>query len=138
MPVGGLWVSGAGVLPPVSPRFDLVVADEPLALGLARAAGTPVRPLAAAETLADGEGGEVLLVDDRLQRPVWQADPAGWFDGLAGFARRLDACVNMLGNGRFREIRLYPGGGGVHVIGRRSLHRFWRRRHPLSHHLPAG
>ena len=119
MPVGGLWFSGAGVLPAVSPCFDLVVADEPLALGLAHAAGTPVRPLATAETLADGEGGTVLLVDDRLQRPVWQADPARWFDGLAGFARRLDGCVNMLGSGRFSELRLYPGGGWVHVTTRR-------------------
>jgi hypothetical protein len=69
---------------------------------------------------------------------VWQADPARWFDGLAGFARRLDACVNMLGRGRFSEIRLYPGDGWVHVTGRRSLRRFWRRRHPLSHHMLAG
>ncbi len=138
MPVGGLWFSGAGVLPGVSACFDLVVADEPLALGLARAAGTPVRPLAAAGTLAEDEGGELLLVDDRLQRPAWQADPTTWFDGLAGFARRLDAWVNLLGSGRFREVRLYPGGGRVHVISNRALRRFWRRRHPLSDYLLAG
>ena len=138
MPVGGLWLSGAGRLPTVKPLFDLVVGDEPLALGLARAAGIATAPLSRGDGIGDFEGGEVLWVNDRMLRPVWQADPVRWLEEAAEFCRRFEACVALLRRGRFQRIRLYPGDGQVYSLSKGSFRRFWRRQRALAERMLSG
>jgi len=133
MPVSGLWISGGGTLPSVhSAGFDLVIADEPLALGLARTGSVETCSLDAGEALVGCAGEEVLLVDDRLHRAVWNADPGRWLEQIESFANRFEAYVANLRSGRFAQIRLYPADGRVYSITPGSIRRFWRRRQALS------
>ena len=138
MPVAGLWFSGGGVLPSVAPSFDLVVSDEPLAMGLGRAAGIAVCSLDGWDVAGPFDGKDVLLVDDRLQRAVWCADPNRWFEQLNAFAGRFEVHVETLRSGKFAEIRLYPADGQVYSITDGSFRRFWRRRQSLAEQLVSG
>ncbi|MDD2885246.1 MAG: hypothetical protein PHT48_09410 [Dechloromonas sp.] len=58
-----------------------VWSDDPLAIGLARHAGSRIhpRPSSLADVLADGAATPLVLLD-QLQGPVWYEDSSGWRD----------------------------------------------------------
>lgn len=96
--VNSLWLWGGGTLPSVSNAdYAKVWSDDPLAIGLARAAGIPARPQPAslAEVLAEAEAdkaqlvvlapllGPVLYENADDWRQAWQALDSDWFAPLA-------------------------------------------------------
>ncbi len=126
LPVNGLWVSGAGRLPErfVFP-YDRLFADHPLPRGMARVGGVVPAPLADWEP-ENGEG-RALLVDDRLLRPVWRADPYDWTEALAAFDAWLAGPLRALSEKRLERLDIYPCNGARYRLDRRALRRFWRR-----------
>lgn len=126
--VNGVWLWGAGELPAAaSSRWRSVTADEPLALGLARAAGTAQRapaPCAGAwlEEMS-GEGRHLVVLGalrDELE--------------LAWFAPLLEA----LKRGRLGMVTLHVPQAGLSIeTARMDLRRFWRRPRALAPHAPG-
>ena len=138
--VNSLWLWGAGRAPKMgASTWTSVSADDPLALGLARAAGARHRRLtaSAAEWLEQAPGeGRHLLVLDALRAPVAFAQQAearaalealerGWFAPLLGALR----------SGRIGMVTVHvpecPGPSAFETI-RGDLRRFWRRPRALE------
>lgn len=128
MPVNGLWFSGIGPLPgQVAAPFDRVCSDEPLARGLGIAAGIPQGALSPDRAPPMAADHRLLLVDSRLQRPVWSADPQAWAEGLNRFQSWLGGWVEGVRHGAITELCIYPCDGSRRCLSRRTLRRFWRR-----------
>ena len=132
MPVNSLWFWGAGRTPRVeAEHWHSVTASEPIALGLARAAGIRHRPLpASAEAWLDRvpEDGRHLIVLDTLR---YGGEPAAlerdWFAPLLAALR----------TGRIGMVTLHvpdaAEGISFEAI-RGDLRRFWRRPRSLEHY----
>jgi len=131
--LNSVWFWGGGVIAAAKDRpFSTVVGDDPLARGLALAAGIPVRalPKDAGSMLADlGEEGVALVVLDapreaqlRERRAALERD---WFGPL----------LVALKSGRIGMLTLQLCGTDsmleVETV-RSDLRYFWRRRKPLS------
>lgn len=121
-PVNSLWFWGGGALarPAVRP-FSIVLAEDPLARGLALAAGLPVGT--ALSALPDE--GKALIVVDAPRNPALERD---WFAPL----------LAALEDGRIGMLSLYLGGQDslleVETV-RSDLRYFWRTRKPLHSYL---
>lgn len=105
--INSLWVWGGGELPRISAAsVDAVFGDDPLARGLARAAGLPARPLPASlpALLSDaGKATSALAVVDSLLphvlyengegwRTAWQALETDWLTPLSQqIGRRIES-----------------------------------------------
>lgn len=135
-PISGVWFHGGGSLPSrLAAPFDKVWAEDPLAKGLATVAAIPCessRPAVAA--LVERQGAQ-LIVDDRLQRPVWRADPYDWSDALAELSAWLSELVSAVRRQPLARLCLYPCNGRVYTVCRRALWRFWRRQCALCDRL---
>jgi len=131
--LNSIWFWGGGVIDAERARpFSMVFGDDPLARGLALAAGIPVRalPKDAGSMLADlGEEGVALVVLDapreaslRERRAALERD---WFLPL----------LAALKSGRIGMLTLQLRGADslleVETV-RSDLRYFWRRRKPLS------
>ncbi|MFP4154517.1 MAG: hypothetical protein ACLFSG_02330 [Halothiobacillaceae bacterium] len=127
--VNSVWLHGEGawpddVQPTHCPRFDAVIADDPLLRGLARWSKLPV--LSAAAAFASPH-----ILDDR-EHLLWIETDAWWTNlegNLAGWKAALEAVEARFARAetfRPREIRLHGPFG--HVISR-DWHRwrFWRK-----------
>lgn len=123
--VNGVWLWGAGELPrTASARWRSVSAEDPLALGLARAAGLAHRtpPDAAGEWLAGlpGEGRHLAAFD-----AAHETLETVWFAPLLTALRR----------GRIGMLTLHvPDAGRAFETERSDLRRFWRRPRPPGDH----
>lgn len=118
--VNSLWFWGCGVLPAATREsaWDRVVADDPLARGLARLYGLEAESPATA-TLAVGGKGRVL----------WQAN----VESLEQAEQELFApLLAMLKSGALAELAIALPGLGRWHIDRPALRRWWRRTKPLS------
>ena len=140
LPINSLWFWGAGSAPrEARAHWQSVAAAEPLALGLARAAGIRGRPLpASAEAWLDRpeEDGRHLVVLDALRAPLALSD-------AAGFARRLEdlearwfaPLLAALRAGRIGMLTVHAPDAGesrsFEAI-RGDLRRIWRRPRPLG------
>ena len=136
--LNGVWLWGAGALPAgLQGPWHSVSADDPLARGLAQAAGIRARPLpASAIALLERapEDGRHLVVLDALRLPLALGDveatarqlaalEAGWFSPLLGALRA----------GRVGMLSLHvPEAGRCVEATRGDLRRFWRRPGPLA------
>src|SRR6266568_5383220 len=131
--LNSIWFWGGGVIDATKARpFSTVVADDPLARGLALAAGIPALALpkdAGSVLAALGDEGRVLAVPDapreaqlRERRAALERD---WFLPLLG----------ALKSGRIGMLTLHLGGTDslleVETV-RSDLRHFWRLRKPLS------
>lgn len=128
--VNSVWFWGEGALAQPIPDagFQQVLADTPLALGYAQAAGLAHQPLSTG--WAGVPGRQTLIVDERLRQAALQSDLEAWRDGLEALtAAWLNPALLALRRGTIRAIRLsLPGDRGslaVHIQGR-DLWRFWR------------
>jgi hypothetical protein len=138
--INSVWLWGAGrAAQPQSKPYRLVLANDPLACGLAQASGAEAAPLpenAGAWLDRESESGIVLLVLDALRESSCRADAPAWRDRLIGLDRDWFAPLAR----SLRQHRI--GMITLHLLGaRRTLHveaigadmrRFWRRRKPLA------
>ncbi|HUL91454.1 MAG TPA: regulator [Burkholderiales bacterium] len=121
-PVNSLWFWGGGALAtPAARPFSIVLAEDPLARGLALAAGIRVGTALAA--LPDE--GKALIVVDAPRSPALERD---WFGPL----------LAALQGGRIGMLSLYLAGEDslleVETV-RSDLRCFWRTRKPLHSYL---
>jgi hypothetical protein len=137
--LGGIWPWGGGRLSDMHPQADYgqVFAADPLATGLAFAAGIPAAPLPAdqANLLAatNSPAAAILLHWHGLWEPVLEADGASWIDGLRALETWLAALMARMGSRV--ALNIFPGNGEFFRYRSQSLLRFWRQPFPLGKHL---
>ena len=131
--LNSIWFWGGGVIDAVKTRpFSAVIGDDPLARGLALAAGIPAPALpkdADSVLAALGDEGRVLVVQDAPRKAQLgerrTALERDWFLPLLG----------ALKSGRIGMLTLHLCGADslleVETV-RSDLRRFWRLRRPLS------
>ncbi|HZM35132.1 MAG TPA: hypothetical protein VFC18_11635 [Burkholderiales bacterium] len=138
--VNSLWLWGGGRAPAVPPcRWQSVSAVDPLALGLARAAGTRNHALAAnaPQWLARApEDGRHLVVLDALRAPLALGEPGEARAALEALERDWFApLLAALRAGRFGMVTVHvPDAAASFETVRADLRRFWRRPRPLEHY----
>jgi len=141
-PVNSLWFWGGGRLPAVSSqRWHSVTADDPLALGLARAANARHRALPASATawldLAPEEGRH-LVVLDALRAPLALEETGEYQEKLAGLERAWFApLLAALRDGRAGMVTIHVPDAAecpAYETIRGDLRRFWRRPRALEHY----
>jgi len=126
--ISGVWTWGGGVLPRVKAGPELTVADHPLAVGLARAAGGQILRLEGWSPLGDGvpSADPVLVFWDRLWWPSLEGDAASWRQALQGLETLMGVLLRGLSAGRIRHLVLEDGEGPRLVLSRPGLLRLWR------------
>jgi hypothetical protein len=136
--LNSIWLWGGGPPPrEAKSRWRSVAADDPIALGLARLAGTPRTPLppGAREWLArlPHEGRE-LIVLDALRAPLALGDEAAFAGGLQALeALWFAPLLQALRHGRIGMLTVHvPEAGVSFETIRADLRRFWRRSKPLA------
>ncbi len=136
-PINGLWIYGGGRFRAPEPsEYRQVWSDHPLARGLARAAQIEPEPV---EGWTNGTlQGAGLLVLDRLHKPVQDADPYGWCEGLERVAEQIAGLVVQVRAGAVRQLDIYPCNGECYRITRAGLRRFWRRGRAVSELMERG
>jgi len=130
-PINSIWPWGGGCLPEQrQPRVARLLAEHPLAQGLARHAAIPVAgPPATLDELLAGPGeGRTLLVDDRLEWPVHYGDIDAWLDGLQALeAGWFVPLLAALRGGALASLEIHPCNGRGYQATRGGLRRFWKR-----------
>lgn len=131
--ISGVWTWGGGVLPQVKAGPGLTVADYPLAVGLARAAGGQILGLEGWCPLADGApaADRVLVFWDGLWWPSLEGDAAAWRQALQWLETLMGDLLRGLSAGRIRCLSLEDGEGLRFVLSRFGALRLWRRRGSL-------
>jgi hypothetical protein len=142
--VNSLWLWGAGRAPRVGkPPWRSVSSDEPISLGLARAAAIRSRALAASGTAWLERGpdeGRHLVVLDSLRPPLALSDAAAPSPEYRGSLEQLEQSwfgplLAALRAGRIGMLTIHAPdaaeGTSVETI-RGDLRRFWRRARPLA------
>jgi hypothetical protein len=136
-PVNSLWLWGAGRAGKASSRWSSVLANEPIAMGLAMLARTRYRSLpASAAPWLEGapEDGRHLVLLDALRAPAALGD-------IASYGRNLDALeaawfaplLRALRAGRIGMVTVHvPDAAASFETIRGDLRRFWRRRKALE------
>jgi hypothetical protein len=138
--VNSIWLWGAGRAPRVAPApWHSVSADDPLALGLARAAGCRHRALpqsAPAWLERAPEEGRHLVVLDALRAPLALSHPAECRAVLEALERDWFApLLAALRAGRVGMVTVHVPEGGARASCetiRGDLRRFWRRPRALE------
>lgn len=140
LPINSLWLWGAGTLPP--PRassFDGVWSSDPLARGLARAAGVPTHPVPLdAAILFEHAAAQTshLVVLDELLGPAQYENREAYRAGITGLESRWFAPLRTaLAMGRIGQLRIEAStayAALAWVSQRRDQWKFWRRPQPLT------
>jgi len=134
--VNSLWLWGGGALPDPAAPFTSVLGDEPLAAGLARAAGIPGqgKPAGLAALPADAGARPLVVLDSLLPRVIHE-DGDGWRDTLG----RLDAdwfapLKNALGRRVDRVSLIAPTIYGElrYTLGAGERWKCWKSGRPLA------
>ena len=127
--INGLWLSGVGYLPEVTPvAYRKVYADDPLARGLAKIVDVPTAAVSDDYAAAWEEGEENLLVLTGLVAPVLNVDPVRWAEGMQALEGKLESLINRMPRiKKYPCLHLYPCNGQCYSITPGSWRRFWRR-----------
>jgi hypothetical protein len=134
--INGIWLSGVGTLPEISPGIDFMIfTDEPAACGLARLAGLSIAPPAIPPAHAWAAGKQVLILWTELLAPVLHADLYHWAEALQKLEQRMTGLVDGLAQYRQSCLELYPCNGECYRLTAANLWRFWRRPRKMSHYL---
>lgn len=141
-PVNSVWLWGGGRLPKVTTeRWKSVSADDPLALGLARAASIRHRPLghSAAEWLERmPEDGSHLIILDALRVPLALGASGEYQEAVAAIERDWAApMLAALRDGRVGMVSIHVPDAAQcasYETIRGDLRRFWRRPKALEHY----
>jgi len=129
--ISGLWMWGGGVLPVLSDfNYQQIIANHPLAEGLALLAGVPYMPLPEnAEQFVDNVAvNNHLMAIDTLQLPWFREDKANWCEQAA----LLDTqwflpLLRALEQGALHTLVLQLDQHYRFVVTRGYLQRWWRR-----------
>ena len=141
-PVNSLWLWGAGRAPEVqTTRWQSVSANEPIALGLARAAGLRHRTLPASAGAwlerAPEEGRHLVLLD-ALRVPLALSETGQYQEAVAALERGWFAPLLVaLREGRVGMVSIHVPDAAeclAYETIRGDLRRFWRRPKPLEHY----
>lgn len=140
--VNSVWLWGAGRAPKLgAAQWQSVSADDPLALGLARAAGIAQRrlPGSAVEWLERmPEDGRHLVVLDALRVPLALGASGEYQDSLAALERHWGApLLAALRERRIGMVTVHVPDAGEcasYETIRADLRRFWRRPKALEHY----
>jgi hypothetical protein len=140
--VNSVWFWGEGRAPRIaSKRWHSVTADDPLALGLARAAAMQHRPLppsAAAWLDRAPEDGRHLVVLDSLRAPLALSETGEYQDAIARLERDWFApLLAALRGGRMGMVTIHVPDAAeclAYETIRADLRRFWRRPKRLEHY----
>jgi hypothetical protein len=140
--INSLWLWGGGRLPSSgAPGWQSVSAEEPLVLGLARAAGIGHRTLpatGAAWLERMPEEGRHLVVLDALRAPLALAEIADYHEALARLERDWFApLLAALRDTRVGMVTIHVPDAGdcaAYETIRGDLRRFWRRPRALEHY----
>jgi len=138
-PVNSLWLWGAGRAPKVSSTWSSVLADEPVAMGLARLARARYSSLpasAAAWLKRAPEEGRHLIVLDALRAPAALGNVDSCKESLEALDRDWFAPVlRALRSGRIGMVTVHvpdgPAAASFETV-RGDLLRFWRRAKRLA------
>ena len=134
--INGVWLSGSGRLPMLSPRTSFtVIADELNALGLGQLAGLPTLRLSDSGSGHWPDAQECLMVWMDLLEPVLHADPLAWTEAMQAVEGRLQRLVDSMRNQGQSCLELYPCNGRVFILTPSTLRRFWRRRNRMRDYL---
>lgn len=130
--INSLWFWGSGNLPAsATAPCPVVLARDPLAVGLARLAGLAPQPPGKADELA----GDSLVVLDALRRPALQLDLDGWREALATLERDWFAPLAAQLGGKLQTLRITaPGDRAGFELEVRAGQRwkFWRKPQALD------
>jgi hypothetical protein len=132
--INSIWPWGGGCLPPVADTaIRQVIADRPLARGLAQHFGITRQGLPASGTALAGllTRGLNLLVLDVLEKPArceLRQVERGWFRPL----------LELLRSGQIASLAIYPVNGRRYAIPRHRLKYFWKRTRNLHTCCHAG
>jgi hypothetical protein len=139
--INSLWLWGAGRAGKPTSPWASVLADEPLAMGLALLARTRYRSLhpGAAQWLQSApEDGRHLVLLDALRAPVLLGDEDRYHTALTALEKDWFApLVAALRAGRVGMITLHVPDGAEAVSFeaiRGDLRRFWRMAKPIEHY----
>ena len=140
MTINSLWLAGPGRLPArIESDFDGLWSANPLARGLARAAGVPAHPLppdAAAFFEHAAPGTQQLVVLEDLLGPVQYENGEAWRQAIAALERRWFAPLRKaLASGRIERLRIEATTAYATLTwesGRAGQWKLWRRSRPLS------
>jgi hypothetical protein len=141
-PINSIWPWGGGLLPgQLQPRVTRLLADHPLATGLASHAAIPCNemPAAVGELLARPGDGCTLLVDDRLEWPMHYGDIEAWLEALQ--ALEADWFIPLLAalrGGVLASLEIHPCNGLGFYVTRGDLRRFWKRVRAFETACEAG
>jgi hypothetical protein len=142
LPINSVWFWGGGRLPAVSTkRWQSVTADDPLVLGLGRAAGLRHRTLPASSAAwleRAPEEGRHLVMLDALRVPLALEQAREYHEALARFERDWFApLLDALRDGRIGMVTIHVP-DAVESLAyetiRADLRRFWRRPRSLEHY----
>ena len=129
--ISGVWTWGGGVLPKVPGGPDLLVADHPLGVGLARAMGVHrlglselAQSSAVWQTLAPES---VLIFWDRLWWPALAVDSDAWCAALRELEALIAGLTADFAAGPMRSLVLDDGERQRFDLTAWGLRRFWRR-----------
>ena len=138
-PINGLWLWGAGRARKASSRWNSVLANEPIAMGLAMLAGTRYRSLpASAQPWLEGapEEGRHLVVLDALRVPAALDDVVSYEKNLNALeAAWFAPLLRALRAGRIGVVTVHVPDAAEAVsfeTVRGDLRRFWRRPKTLA------
>lgn len=134
-PINSVWLWGAGRKPGhVASRWQSIAADDPVALGLARLAGSRPRPLPANADdwlRQSPEDGRHLVVLDALRAPLALGEAAQYQAARAALERDwFSPLLDALRAGRIGMLSIHVPDGPecmAYETIRGDLRRFWRR-----------
>ncbi len=136
LPLNSIWLWGGGTLPAsLSAPCSRIYADDPLARGLAIAAGIPGAALPPALPENEGKINESsLFVTEHLRDTMWRGDE--WRKALERLdAEWLSPAVKALRQGKIKRLTLVAPGesAGIEVtLARSDLWKIWRRGKSLT------
>lgn len=140
MTINSLWLWGPGSLPPrIESDFDGVWSTNPLAIGLARAAGVPTHPVPAdadAFLAHAAPGTQQLAVLEDLLGPVQYENGDAYRQAIVSLEERWFAPLReALTSGKLRQLRIEATTAYATLIWetcRADRWKFWRRPQPLA------
>lgn len=129
--ISGIWPWGGGSFPETMPQsgYRLVLSGDPLAVGLARAAGVEDHPLpdSPGELSTMMRGGRALMLWGAFQPAVLDGDARAWVKEFSRLEAWIGDLLGRVGTGGIGELVLYPCDGTGLWVTRGALRRFWRR-----------
>jgi len=139
LPVNSVWPWGGGAAPAVRAFDGQVVADDPLARGLAALAGMHVQPLPGDAAALALPRGTTVAVESGVREPLVHGEIEAWMEALGRLESRwFRPLLPRLRAGELRSLVIDPAGPVRYRVTRRTLRRFWRTSRPWTAHVEQG